>query len=211
MSPGRGALWVVLAVGGILLAACDQEGVPGQAAAPQQGKYTAATLPTCAEIAKRVPGMPPLSDHDTFRESVPHSTEFKLLCAYVDHKPAAIGARTLHKFTLTVRAFQNKPGSVFASGDDEARATFEAGLTDGGVVQRPAVGERSAWMSERIGQIGFTRCGLMILDANAVLQVTRWGQADAASQTDDPTSRICREPTLALAKRFYKALQSSGV
>lgn len=205
---------VAVVVGLVLLSPNDviersqpQPAPATSAAEPPPEKYTARTPPTCEDLADRMPGLPPNEARLTFRSQLPHSTEFKLECVYIEAAPS--GGRPSHKFTLVVSAFQNDPDSQ-AAGADEARAVFESGVANGGEeVGRPEFGERAAWLRllSHPPAGSPTWCDFSVLDGNAVMRVARWGVRDPASNTDDYTSQTCRIPTAELAERFHAALQ----
>lgn len=170
------AIVVVVAVG-IAVGAFALLSRSGSSYDKVDGKYGAAPLPNCDEVASRVGNLPPQSSETKLEGSQ------GWLCTYTD----SAGALTVH-LDLEVNTVQQQ------------RSGFEVGTSSGAYVPDPTVqlGERAAWGLAANGQM----CALHVLDSNAKFKVgiDRWQAA-----RDDTQS--CKAKAVAIAQALYDAIQ----
>lgn len=141
------------------------------------GKYGAAPLASCDDVARRVGDLPPKSS------DMPLQGSKGWLCTFTD--PA--NAVTVH-LDVAVDTVQRQ------------RTGFDAQTASGGSVLDPAVhlGERAAWGAVPSGRT----CDLMVLDSNATFKT---GIDDEKAATAD--AGTCKDRVKAIAQALYAAMQ----
>lgn len=141
------------------------------------GKYTAAALPTCDDVAGRVGDLPPKSS-DTKLAGSPG-----WLCTFTD---AATGTSVHLDLEISTVTRQ--------------RTAFDSVASSGAYELDPALqlGEKAAWGLAPSGQM----CELVVLDSNAELKVGVDNPSAARSDT-----QTCKDRATAIARGVYNLLQ----
>jgi hypothetical protein len=172
------AIGVVVVVGVAVSAFALLSGSSGSSYDKPDGKYGAAPLPSCEEIASRVGNLPP-QDSDTKHEG---SKSWRL-CTFKD----SANALSID-LDLEVNTVQRQ------------RDGFDIGTSSGAYVLDPTVqlGERAAWGLAPSGRM----CNLIVLDSNATFKVDvdSWNAARDDTQT-------CKNKARAIAQTLYGAMQ----
>ncbi|WP_328605136.1 hypothetical protein OG943_34650 [Amycolatopsis sp. NBC_00345] len=187
---GLGTGWIVTIVAGSLVAVLVTVLVIGWAIgafaflgggvssfAKIEGKYGAAPLPSCEEVAGRV-GNLPRNSSDTKLEG-----SKGWLCTFTNS-----GEGLTVNLDLEVNNVQRQ------------RDKFDVSTSSGASVLDPTVrlGEKAAWGLVPTG----SNCKLTVLDSNATLDI---GLDDWNAASDDLTT--CKIRVLAIAQTFYDSIQ----
>ncbi|MEV7099634.1 hypothetical protein AB0M80_43100 [Amycolatopsis sp. NPDC051045] len=141
------------------------------------GKYGAAPLAGCDDVARRAGNLPPKSSETPLQGSK------GWLCTFAD----SANAVTVH-LDVEVNTVQRQ------------RSGFDVQTSSTGYVLDPAahLGERAAWGLAPSGKA----CDLLILDSNATFKV---GIDDWKAATDD--TQTCKDRVTAIAQVLYDAMQ----
>ncbi|MFB9684525.1 hypothetical protein [Amycolatopsis plumensis] len=141
------------------------------------GKYGAAPLATCDDVAARAGNLPPR------RSDTPLEGSKGWLCTFTD--PA--GAATVHL-------------DVEVTNTQRQRGRFDTQTASAGYVVDPAthLGERAAWGPVASGR----SCDLMVLDGNATFKA---GIEDWNQTTDD--AHTCKDRVKAIAQVLYDVMK----
>jgi hypothetical protein len=141
------------------------------------GKYGAAPLPSCEEVASRVGNLPPNSSDTKLEGSK------GWLCTFKDSAKAVS-----INLDLEVNTAQRQ------------RTRFDIGTSSGATVLDPTLllGEKAAWGLAPNGQM----CTLTVLDSNATFKVS----VDNWNATRDDT-QTCKNRARAIAQALYDLMQ----
>jgi len=167
----------VVVVAGVAVGAFALLNSSGSSYDKADGKYGAAPLPSCDEVASRVENLPPKSSDTNLEGSK------GWLCTFT----GSADALSVH-LDLEVTTVQRQ------------RTGFDIGTSSGAYVLDPAVhlGESAAWGLAPSGKM----CNLVVLDSNARFKVSvdNWQAATADTQT-------CKNRARAIAQALYDVIQ----
>ncbi|QWF77051.1 hypothetical protein HUW46_00431 [Amycolatopsis sp. CA-230715] len=175
---------------------------PKPTAAPD--KYT--KLPTCQEVASKLPDLPALDPRTARSAPKEGSTypEYLMSCSFRQETPGASRAKVI---SVDATMYSTDPRG-YPAGTEEATGYFEAGIRNGNEEAKDlGIGDRAAWQKPVLDIPNQKPdCELNVLDGNVRLEVRENGIDDPEMKGRDWTDPVCRSATQARAKKFRDAI-----